>query len=240
MIFWGCSKPYSDALPTVQFVSVVPYGVEDSVLITGNVTSSGASQIDYVGFSFSSTPNFDLLSRQVLLNGTTGQFSAIVPAHNDSTFYFKCFAANDYGYVASTVYSYFVPATKPDSAPCSISQNTVIFSGTWTPSYIYAGGLAAYGSYYVEADFGFSYVLDIYFNKVPTNGQYSVLNTTDFIDNTSPYVATIVMDNANSVTEGGYIYIAQNKDGSTTVSFCPLNVDISSVNYPVSAKITFN
>lgn len=241
IVFWRCSKPYSEALPTVQVTSVIPYGFVDSVLVTGTITSSGASPIEYEGISFSNTPTFDLLSRQLLLSTTTTTFSAVLPAYHDSTFYFEAFAANEYGYSVSNTYKYTVPAAQPDSAPCSIPQNTVIFSSTnYTPFDILWGGSPPYGSFYVEADFGFSYAVDIYFNQVPINGRYSVLNTSDFIDNPSAYVATIILDNSYSFNESGYVYVSQNKNGSTTVSFCSLVVDVSSTNYTTSAKITFN
>ena len=240
LIFWRCSKPYSEALPTVQLVSIVPYGMADSVLITGKITSAGASAIQYEGVSFSNVPSFDLLSRQTLLNSTSATFTAVIPAPQDSTYYFEAFAANQYGYGVSSVYKYTVPSAKPDSAPCSIPQNTVVFQGDNTPYDILWGGSPPYGSFYVEADFGLSNAIDIYFNQVPTNGIYSVLNTEDFVDNSSQYVATIVLDNTYSFNEGGYVYISQNKNGSTTVSFCSLTANVSSVNYVASEKITFN
>jgi hypothetical protein len=239
IIFSACSKPYQDALPTVQLTSAVPYGMADSVLLTGTITSAGASPIEYEGFCFSNTPNFDLLTNQVMLNSTVTTFTTVVPAKNDSTYYFKSIAANQYGYSVSSAYKYTLPSVKPDSAPCSLSQNTVYFQGGNTPFDIFGSGSSAFGSYYVEADFGFSSALDIYFNQVPTNGAYYVLNTTDFIDNTGAYVCNISLS-GNSFNEGGYVYVSQNTNGSTTVSFCPLTVNISSTNYSVSAKITFN
>ncbi|HTA83513.1 MAG TPA: hypothetical protein VK783_11280, partial [Bacteroidia bacterium] len=99
----GCTKKtYEETLPQVNFVSVVPYG-NDSAIITGNVSSAGASPIEYVGFAYSTTPSFDILSNQILGNGTLGQFSAQIKASQDSTYYFKCFAANSYGYKVSQV-----------------------------------------------------------------------------------------------------------------------------------------
>ncbi len=241
----GCSKPYSETLPAVQINSVSAYGMVDSVLVTATVTSQGAGPIEYEGFSFSNTPTFDLLSRQVLLYSTATTFSVVLPAYQDSTFYFEAFVANQYGYGVSKSYAFTVPTAKPDSAPCSIPQNTVEFQGNYTPSDILWGGSPPYGSFYVEADFGFSNALDIYFNQVPTNGEYNVLNNIDFTNSTSKYAVTLILNlnsgfNSYGINEGGYVYISQNSNGSTTVSFCSLSVNINSVNYPLSAKITFN
>ena len=239
LFFWGCSKPYSDTLPTVQMLSVSPYGSEDSVVIMGNVTSNGTSTVSYIGFSYSASPNFDILSRQVLGNGNgTGSFAAVVPAIHDSTYYFKAFAANDNGYSVSNVIKYTVPAPGADSAPCTLNWNTVIFnSSNWTPS-VYTG-TGSFGSFYVEADFGLGYTLEIYFNKVPTNGVYGVLNVTDFLSGSGQYSATLTFDGSYSFNEGGNVYVAQEKDGTTTVSFCGLVVNMFSTNYPVSAKLNY-
>ncbi len=244
MFFTRCSKPYQQALPIVQFVSAVPYGLADTLLLSGYITSAGASDVEYTGFSFSNVPTFDLLSHQVLLNSNPdGTFSALVTAYNDSTYYFEAFAANQYGYTVSNVFKYTVPAAKPDSAPCNIPRNTIIFNdNNWTPASVFgSGGQNPYGSYYVEADFGAGYSIDIYFNMVPTNGEYLVLSPNNFVGyNGSHYIATLIMDQDYPFNQNGYVYITQNKDGSTTLSFCSLVVNMFSTNFPVSAKITYH
>ncbi|HTA27830.1 MAG TPA: hypothetical protein VK809_08575, partial [Bacteroidia bacterium] len=173
----GCSKPYSEALPTVQVTSVEAYGVADSVLITGTVTSQGGGPIQYEGFSFSNTPTFDLLSRQVVGSSGSATFRAVLPAYHDSTFYFEAFAANEYGYAVSKPYAYTVPAAKPDSAPCTLRSNSfTIGSNTYSLSGISTNPSPSFGSYEVSASFsGGFYNYDVYFNQLPTNGIYSVL-----------------------------------------------------------------
>lgn len=246
LIFWRCSKPYSEALPTVQVVSIVHYGMADSVLITGSVTSTGASPIEYEGFSFSNAPVFDLLSRQTLLNTTSTTFTTVIPAYHDSTFYFEAFAANQYGYAVSSVYKYTVPVSKPDSAPCTLSSNSLIVSGQSYPfSFVETNTNPPYGfgTYMVSADFeGGNYSYDVYFNQVPTNGIYAVLSQSDFTGNPDKYVVTMDFGGtSNPFNEGGYVYIAQNPSGSTTLSFCSLTFNLGFTNnIPASSKVTFN
>ncbi len=167
----GCSKrTYTDALPQVQFLSVVPYQ-SDSLIITGKVVSQGASSVENVGFAYDRQSSFSILKNQVLLNGTSSQFSAIILGYQDSTYYFKAFATNSFGYSESTVFKYTVPTAGGQSAPCNISNNTILdnnvnysfvekFSGT---SY------ATYGSFGVEADDAQAEMVNLYFNQIPAN-----------------------------------------------------------------------
>jgi hypothetical protein len=241
----GCSKNYNDALPSCSFVSAVPYG-QDSILIVGQVTKQGASPVEYNGFAYSNQPNFDITSNQVgcALN-RQGLFQAVIPINPDSTYYFKCYVANEYGYTVSGNYKYTVPYPAPDSAPCSLTNNVVTDNRiAWTMFYISGAGNASFGSYGIQAsDMSGSEELNIYFNIVPVNGVYTTDgDEQDFIDNSyKKFSVLIVLGNFTqyTVNSGGKVYVAQNKDGTTTLSFCTLTYTAFSTNFPLSGKITF-
>lgn len=236
----GCTKKtYDDALPKVDFVSALAYG-NDSVIVTGNVTSAGASPIEYVGFAYSTNPTFDILENQVIGNGTTGEFSTLVRGFQDSTYYFKCFAANSFGYVVSNTFKYTVPAATPQTAPCSVTNNTVIDnSQTYYMNYVATNSVsAAYGNFEVDAENGSSEIVDIYFNATPTNGVYTTqVDAANFSFDTNPYDCVVTV-NGYAVNTGGKVYVGINS-GTTTVSFCSLIYVAYSTNFSISGKVSY-
>lgn len=239
--FFGCSKKkYDDALPKIEFISAIPFGV-DSLIITGKVISEGASRVEYVGFASNNNPSFSILKNQLLFNGTTLQFSTAVIGYPDSTYYFKSFATNSFGYTASNVFKYTVPAATPQTAPCTISNNYALDNGiNYSLPYVYSGaGYASYGSFGIEADGSGYELIKIYFNRIPKNGIYTTQSDISNFDfDTNPYHVVVTV-NDNVVDQGGKVYIAENSGGTTTVSFCSLNYSAFSTNVLVSAKITF-
>lgn len=239
-VYWSCSKKtFTDALPQVQFVSVTPYG-NDSAIIAGNVTSAGASPVEYVGFAFSANSSVDLLKNQVLLNGTTGRFSAGVKVYHDSTYYFKCFAANSFGYAASAAFKCTIGSAVGDSAPCALNSNYIVDGGyggysivslNTGPSYASYGG-----SFGVYVDNGSSTEsVDICFNGSPGNGTYNSVSSLSF--DTNPYDCEIVVNGSYVVNAGGKVYVSV-KSGKTTISFCPITY-IGTSTYSISGKITY-
>ncbi len=245
MVFVGCSKNYNDALPSCQFVTATPYG-QDSLLLTGQVTNSGASPIEYAGFAYSNQPNFDITSNQQGAGELFGeQFFAVIPAFPDSTYYFKCYVANEYGYTVSGNYRYTVPYPAPDTAPCSLTDNRINDNHTaWNMTNITYGGNASFGSYGIQATDASGYeVVNIYFNKVPANGIYTTDGSEqDFTNNpNNKFSVLIVLGSFTqyTVNSGGKVYIAQSKNGSTTISFCTLTYTAFSSNFPISGEITY-
>ncbi len=237
-ILVSCNKKYSETLPVVQFNSVVPFG-NDSAILTGTVLSKGKDDIQYVGFSYSNQPTTDILPNQILLNGTNGTFSCSVFMHRDSTYYFRSFAANSFGYAVSPSIKYTIPNAAPDSAPCPLNANTVIDNGVhFTMTYInYAGG-----NLNASDNAGFENVT-IYFKTSPVNGIFSTVTTYPFpMGDPNLYEVSIsVTQNSFTtyvVNAGGSVYVGLN-NGKTTVSFCSLTYTVGSYTYNISGKISF-
>ncbi len=242
-LYWSCSKvTYDEALPAVQFISAKSYG-NDSVLLTAKVTSSGASPIENVGFAYSEQPYFDILVNQIQAAPTLGQFSVVIKAIPDSTYYIKCFATNSFGYVASGNYKYTVPTTTPQSAPCaaSIPANSVVDNkATYSGLYIYYNNAGStYGNIDVNATNGASETVDIYFNAPPVNGIYTTSDPSNLSFDPNPYDCAIVVNNNYVVNSGGYVYIALGNGGSGTITFCSLPYVAFSSTFFVSGNLTY-
>jgi hypothetical protein len=242
-LYWSCRKvTYDEALPAVQFISARSYG-NDSVLLTAKVTNSGASPIENVGFAFDEQPYFDILVNQVQATPTTGQFSVVIKAMADSTYYIKCFATNSFGYVASGNYKYTVPTSIPQYAPCvsSIPANSVVDAKvTYSNLYIYYNNAGStYGNIDVNASNGSSESVDIYFNAPPVNGVYTTSDPTNLSFDPNPYDCAIVVNNNYVVNSGGYVYIALGTGGSGTITFCSLPYVAFSSTFFVSGNLTY-
>lgn len=247
LLFQGCKKyTYDDSLPVVKFISAVQYGFGDSVLLVGEVTSQGASPVQYVGFSFSPQPIFPILSRQALLNGTNGKFQYVVPAYPDSTYYFNCFAANSFGYAISGNYKYTVAWPALDTAPCIIANNTVIDNNvTYTMGKgLNAGANGGPGNDNIEVSNG-NEILNFAFNINPVSPGIYITdgNPSDFPNSFNPNSVLITLGiigfSGTYVKSGGSVYVGQSKNGNT-ISFCLLTYTVPGVgSFPIIAKITY-
>jgi hypothetical protein len=127
----ACRKPLKDVedyFPKVKTISAI---VQDdgTVKVTGEIESAGKTKnavIDYAGFCLSTNPEPKMLQEQLLvdLSGTT--FTGIYPAalfNIDSTYYFRTWATNEYGYSygnAIRLDSIITPTLTP---PCTLAMN---------------------------------------------------------------------------------------------------------------------
>lgn len=241
LLGWNCTKyTFDQSLPQVQIVSANLIN-SDTLMITGNVVSAGSTAIQNVGFAYSNQPNFDIISNQVLLNGTTGKFSMYLMVYPDSTYYFKCFATNANGYAASGNLKYTVIPIGPQTAPCagSLSTNYVVDGGLGyniIDVNTYTGGGATYGNYELATDNGGNEVIDIFFRYTPTNGVYTTADPTNLSTDPNPYDCGISIDNSYFANAGGKVYISIN--GSTiTYTFCSILYNNGSTNVSLSGML---
>ena len=100
-IIWGCKKEtLNDAIPVVKMVSIKQLGL-DSVIVTGTITSNYGVDILYEGFCYGTNPVPAVIENQVLRSTDSTTFYAHLYANHDSTYYFRCIAANSFGYAVS-------------------------------------------------------------------------------------------------------------------------------------------
>lgn len=109
--------PSANALPKVEMVSVSILDDDETVLMKGRVISEGKGETGYAGFCFGEMPVPDLLQNQVICGGEAGEFTAeILGLEADSTYYFRSFASNDFGYVyGDKIIKFTVPNPQPST-----------------------------------------------------------------------------------------------------------------------------
>ena len=101
LMFVGCKKhTLNEVLPVVKMVSVQPLG-KDSVIVKGTIVSDNGDVLAYEGFCYSTRLMPDITQKQKLLMQDSVNFSAHLYINKDSTYYFRCFAANSFGYAVS-------------------------------------------------------------------------------------------------------------------------------------------
>ena len=244
---WGCKKlTYDDAIPVVQMTSVTLISA-DSVAITGAVVSNNGDGIQYEGFCHGSDPNPSINEQQIIFETSSNSFTAHVFVQQDSTYYFRCFAANSFSYGLSAPMKFTVPHAKPAIAPCALTNMILTDNGTTnTVDNVYSGtGYASYGVWGLEADCnaGNGPAIRMSFNKLPTNGAYvTVDNAGTFTGNNSPTEVYVEYVNFNtySMQSGDSVYVAQNANKTLTFSFCNLHYTVSGSKFTDSGKFTTN
>ncbi len=143
----SCKKALKDEQDYFVVVKTVSATVQSdgSVLVQAEIESPGhspGSSAANAGFCMSTSNLPKMLDRQKLasINGT--HFSATYPAGTfsiDSTYYFRSFATNSYGYSYGTIVSLDSISAAPVTAPCSIPANSFNFgdgNGTYTYNYV--------------------------------------------------------------------------------------------------------
>lgn len=137
----ACRKPLKnveDYFPKVTTVSAVVQS-DGTVKVTGNIDSPGRTKgaaIDYAGFCVNTNPEPKMLEGQLIgeLDGTT--FTAVYPAtlfNIDSTYYFRTWATNEYGYSYGNVIRLDSIITPTITPPCKLTLNTINIGGS-TPT----------------------------------------------------------------------------------------------------------
>lgn len=164
MLFFvtACRKPLKnveDYFPEVTSVSAVLQD-DGSVIVTGRIESPGKAKgsfVDYAGFCMNTSNDPTMLMNQKLgkMDGTT--FTAVYQQSffdEDSTYYFRTWARNDYGYsYGKTVRLDSIVAT-PVVATCNLTLNTLkIYEGAQEEKYYIIYDLKGGNSFRAETSF---------------------------------------------------------------------------------------
>jgi hypothetical protein len=142
LTFVSCVKPLKNIEDYFPEIELSAKTLDDgSVLVEGKYIKQGAGSIDKQGFSYSYFENGEITENQVLLNGDD-VFSHIYPAgfFPDSTYYFKAFSDNNFGYVFSNTVKLTDIKAIPVVAPCAVTPGTLYvepfsYSVVYNPAY---------------------------------------------------------------------------------------------------------
>jgi len=110
---------------------------DGSTLVNGTIQSKGAASIDKIGFCTGTMSSPNMVNKQVIVTPSGSSFSTVYTDFNvDSTYYFRGWATNKYGYVYSNTVSLDSIIAQPVIPSCSLILNTVN-TGGGTPTGIY-------------------------------------------------------------------------------------------------------
>lgn len=173
-------KDVNDYFPVVNTISatVQPDG---TVLVKGEIESEGAAPVEYFGFCCGTLEQPELLDRQLIAETWDGQFfsATYTGFEPDSTYYFRAWATNDYGYVYSDI---ILPLANiiaaPVIAPCSVSLNTCAIGGGQPVAeyYTVSAPTASIGQWEITATTATGPVVNLIFGSSVTTGIYSTVN----------------------------------------------------------------
>ena len=182
LIFASCKKIEKDPrdyYPTVKTISAVVLD-DGSVLVTGEITSEGASEILYSGFCMDSINDPSMLSNQVMGQRNGNIFTTIYENFDiTKKYYFRSWAANDYGYAYGNTLSLDSIAAIPVIPPCSMTPNTTEF-GSGVKTFTNVGSpVAGFDDWTVSATSTSGVNLSLTFGEKPRTRKYVTASYTD-------------------------------------------------------------
>ena len=115
----------NDYFPAVKTLSATVQA-DGTVLVEGQLVSEGAAPVQYAGFCCGTGQRPHITERQLIAeNVTDGKFTAVYSGFNpDSTYYFRTWATNEYGYAYGDSVSLSGISATPVDPPCSMSLNS--------------------------------------------------------------------------------------------------------------------
>jgi len=189
LFFNSCRKPYKDVndyFPKIKLESAI-LQTDGTVLLKGKIESEGASAIEYLGFCYGTKSTPKIVDNQIALS--TSDFTTIVESSKfdiDSTYYFRAWAANGYGYSqSSNILSLDSIIAAPVIPPCNLSANYVKLGSSYSADTFSTIGAATYNSASNSWDFTASAPstrVKFSFGNAITTGVYSTRDGTPLFE----------------------------------------------------------
>ena len=241
LVIAGCSdnselfEDYSNVLPEVKTVSA-SMPVNDTILIVGELITSGRGKIDVVGFCYHEEHVPDMLDNQIVFVPSGDLFGAELTGFEpNDTINIRTFAANSYGYVYGNTLKYVVPYPTAVEPPCKLDDNTIISEFDYNVGYCYDDEYMF--SYEIVVTISYSTRLKIRFNEMPISGVYKT-NYYNYLEEDKRNVEGLVGDNIVHI--GDNVYVDVNYiDETIKIEFCDLvyNYSFSDTDYYISGNI---
>lgn len=197
--------------------------------ITFSVSDPSEYAIAYMGICFNQIGNPATHENQSLFQGERGSFvMKISDLKADSTYYFRSFAANDFGYSESNVISYQIPEPVPIFAPCTINVNTVEEDNVPYSTYsefasANSGNAGNYGVDLMYNNISGQQNLKFSFNSLPTTGIYTTADLSSFSSNNKNVYVNLT--NVSTIQSGAKLYIENINSDSLRLTFCDFKYD---------------
>lgn len=227
LAFISCRKPLDnveDYFPRVKTESVEVLQNGD-VQLEGEIVSEGHAPIEYIGYCFDSLNVPDLLKNQVsaVVSGT--KFTVVYPGYlfdPYKRYYFRSWAANDYGYAYGDIVQLDSISATPIVTPCSPTMNTVTIGGGQPTMTIYSVSApeadldswlitaeATTGRYYLE------------FGSKPATGEYiTSTNSSSSLGDKNVHVYFYYNMIVGSLKSGTKVYINQTGPDKWEITIC--------------------
>lgn len=127
MVLSSCvPSDVQDYFPKVTTVTAKVLA-DGRVVIEGKLDATGKAPIEFIGACYSTKPQFGLLENQLTTDTLYSDNSFKIIYDDDfkydSTYYFRVWALNDYGYVYGSVLSLSKISAVPVVPPCSLTMN---------------------------------------------------------------------------------------------------------------------
>lgn len=212
----------NDYFPEVRTVSATVQ-MDGTVLVEGEIISEGEAPVEYLGFCCGTMPQPELLNRQLISSSISGtRFTAVYSGFSvDSTYYFRSWATNDYGYVYGSVVSLDSIIATPVAPPCTLTMNTVNIGGA-NPTHTYyqvTQPVEYMGEWDFDAETGSGPSVHFKFGSGITTGIY----TTTI--NTNPGSGEVYVTFVDGLIYGGLnsgtsVYVNTIGPGTYDISIC--------------------
>lgn len=230
-------KNIDDYFPKVNIVSA-EIQQDGSVLLTGQIESKGVAEIEYAGFSCNSTPSPKLLDRQVIAEMNGSVFTATISNFDiDSTYYFRVWATNDYGYKFGNEIS-LSNITPPLVTPsCTLNKNYLNYgAGSGSTSYYSVSAPSQSSSTWdITANSG-SYPLHLAFGSPVNTGIYTTVSGGAYQGTVQVYF-TYGWLGSFSLNDGSKVYVNRINGGDTLdITICNAPWTYSSSTFTLNTR----
>jgi len=223
LISISCKKVEKDVLsyyPKVKTVSAVPQP-DGSVIVTGEIEDEGTTAIEYKGFCMDTVPEPEMLSNQQIVYMDGNMFTAVYPEFDlTKTYYFRSWAANEYGYTLGNILSLDSIEPVPVVSPCTPPGNSVNMGGFQPTQYFYdvPYPVEGFNKWEIHASTG-SGLYHFIFPSLPVTKEY----TTTSWDTPAPNTVRISFTSGFTtglISDGAKLYVNQTSPGHWTMTLC--------------------
>ncbi len=216
-------KDIEDYFPIISNVQATPQP-DGSVLVEADIESEGSTPLEYVGFCVSSTDTLpDMLENQLIGEVADGKIRAVYGGGFEpfTTYYFRAFATNSYGYVqsAATKVNQIIAASV--DPPCAQTPNTANIGGGQPTATVFdvTSISQTVDGWEIRATTFDGPTITLKFGSQLTNG---IFTTTSF---SSPAEKTVQVSFtqdfiSGSLENGGYVYVRTITPGVYEITIC--------------------